>query len=183
MDFYNDPLPWTPSRNCYPTNDDVVRYYLSRVTKKHHVKNVTIRQLSEFVRGIWEEGDGCPLSSNAIGTKFEKLFQIYQKYRKGEGRGVQQLGHKKKKTDCPPGQPLRRSSRLQGKGHEYSSAKAVPSSAAMDLESQNQQQPDESVKHQGTPSVSLKRILPPNPWKNEWIEDYGCQLFDVKSKV
>ena len=66
MDFYNDPLPWTPSRILYPTNDDVVRYYLSRVTKKNHVKNVTICQLAEFVRGIWEEGDGCPLVRKAI---------------------------------------------------------------------------------------------------------------------
>ena len=54
------------------------------------MKKITISQLVEFVRGIWEKGYGCPLSTNAIVTKFEKLFQIDQKYRKGEGRGVQQ---------------------------------------------------------------------------------------------
>ena len=181
MDFYNDPLPWTPSRILYPTNDDVGRYNLSPQNKKNHAKNVTIRQLAEFVRGIWEEGDGCPLSINAIVAKFEKIFQIYQKYRKGEGRGVQQLGHKKKKTDHPPSQPSRRSSRLQGKGHAVSSTEVLPSATVLDLESANQEQPDETVKPQRTPS--LKRVLPPNSLRDEWIADYGCKLFDVKSKV
>ena len=82
-----------------PTNDNVVRYYLSRVAKEHHVKKITIRQLAEFVRGIWEKGYGCPLSTNAIVTKFEKLFQIYQTYRKGEGRGVQQAIWSQEKKD------------------------------------------------------------------------------------
>ena len=60
------------------------------LSKEHHVKNIAISQLAEFVCGIWEKGYGCPLSTNAIVTKFEKLFQIDQKYRKGEGHGVQQ---------------------------------------------------------------------------------------------
>ena len=88
---------------------------------------------------------------------------------------------RKKKTDHPPSQPSRRSSRLQGKGHADSSSKVLPSTAVLDLESPNQQQPDEIVTHQRTPS--LKRVLPPNPLKDERIEDYGCKLFDVKSKV
>ena len=94
-----------------------------------------------------------------------------------------QFGHKKKKTDRPPTQPSRRSSRLQGKSHEDSSSKVAPSSAILDLQSQNKQQPNEIVKHQRTPSVSLNCVLPPNPWKDEWIKDYGCQLFNVTSNV
>ena len=148
------------------------------------MKKITIRQLAEFVRGIWEKGYGCPLSTNAIVTKFEKLFQIDQKYRKGERRDVQQaIWSQEKKTDRPPTQPSRRSSRLQDKGHEDSSSKVAPSSAILDLQSQNKQQPNEIVKLQRTPSASLNCVLPPNPWKDEWIKDYGCQLFNITSKM
>ena len=72
------------------------------------MKNVIVRKLPEFVRGIWEKGDGCPLSTNTIVMKLGKLFQIYEKYWKGEGRGVQQEKEDRPSTKSTNQEKLRK---------------------------------------------------------------------------
>ena len=71
---------------------------------------------------------------------------------------------------------------MRSRGHEGSSSEVIPPSAAVNLEGKNQQLSVEIAKRPRT-SISLKHVLPPNPLKDKWMEDYGCQLFDVVSKV
>ena len=68
----------------YPTWDDCMRYYKSRINNKVTQKSV-INQLSEAVETIWKSGDGCPKAKHRIMVQFETcVFPQYQKYRKGD---------------------------------------------------------------------------------------------------
>ena len=78
INFY-DPLAWFPPTNCYPTKDDVMRFYMSRIKTQKDRKGVII-ELATFVREIWEKGDGCPKKLDYIVDQFNELFAIYRNY-------------------------------------------------------------------------------------------------------
>ena len=95
MSFYNDSGPWTPPNNSYPTWDNVMRYYMSRVhspglgpVSKRTIQtspDKVINDLALFCISAWESGDGCPKKLNAVKDQFNpKVFHVYQKYRKGD---------------------------------------------------------------------------------------------------
>ena len=93
--FYQDSSPWTPPKNCYPTWDNVMRFYMSRV-QSHSVDGKgprrtemspeqAIKDLADFCVGVWESGDGCPRFWIKVMELFKKdVLPIYQKYRKGD---------------------------------------------------------------------------------------------------
>ena len=69
--FYNDLEPWTPPSNGYPTYDDVMRFYSSRM--RHGTPNSAseVKQdLGKF--DVLEKGDGCPKTIVNITKQFEK---------------------------------------------------------------------------------------------------------------
>ena len=111
LDFYNDPLPWEPPRDCYPTKDDVMRYYMSHI-KVNRDRNAVKRDLAVFVKDIWEKGNGIPKSYLRIKEQLDGLYRTYFRYR-CERRGSKN-SHKKKITGVPPKKPTRRSSRHGG---------------------------------------------------------------------
>ena len=97
MSFYNDSGPWTPPNNSYPTWDNVMRYYMSRVhspglgpgpVSKRTVQtspDKVINDLALFCISAWESGDGCPKKLNAVKDQFKaEVLHNYQKYRKGD---------------------------------------------------------------------------------------------------
>ena len=108
FDFYNDPLPWEPPCDGYPTNDDVMRYYISRI-KVNRDKNAVKNDVALFVKNIWEKGNGIPKSYLCIQEQFDGLYRTYFRY-KCEGRRSKN-SHKKKITGVSPEKPTRRSSR------------------------------------------------------------------------
>ena len=61
LHFYNDPLPCEPPRDCYPTNDDVMRYYINHI-KADHDRNAVKPDLALFFKDILEKGNGIPKS-------------------------------------------------------------------------------------------------------------------------
>ena len=108
MDFYNDEDTWVFPKERYPTWDDCMRYYKSRINTKVTQKSV-INQLSEAVETIWKSGDGCPKSKNRIMVQLESyVIPQYQKYRKGD---MQPNKSKKKKSQTPAQSPVRKSAR------------------------------------------------------------------------
>ena len=102
LDFYNDPLPWEPPCDGYPTNDDVMRYYISRI-KVNRDKNAVKNDLALFVKNIWEKGNGIPKSYLCIQEQFDGLYRTYFRY-KCEGRRSKN-SHKKKITGVSPEKP------------------------------------------------------------------------------
>ena len=71
MDFYHDNELWTFPVYQYPTWDDVMRFYMSRIKQKIPPK-VVINKLAEEVQKIWKLGDGCPKAVSSIRNQFEK---------------------------------------------------------------------------------------------------------------
>ena len=109
MEFYTDTEPWNLPKNQYPTWDDCMRYYMSRVTVKIPQKTA-IFELAKDVEKIWKAGDGCPKHFHTIMTQFERtVWPQYQKYRKGDGGETKKNKQKKKQT--PAKSPARRSMR------------------------------------------------------------------------
>ena len=56
--FYHDTSPWTPPKNCFPTWDNVVRFYMSRI----------------YTVGVGKEGGRSIKSSPDQVKKFVPLF-------------------------------------------------------------------------------------------------------------
>ena len=116
MEFYEDSEPWMFPTNRYPTWDDCMRYYMSRMKGAKKVSQKSIfNELSEAVHKIWKSGDGCPKSKSNIMNQFEKtVLPQYQRYRRGDAGNRS----KKKKTEPPPqsveNQP-QKSKRQEGK--------------------------------------------------------------------
>lgn len=61
LHFCNDPLPCEPPRDCYPANDDVMRYYINHI-KANHDRNAVKPDQALFVKDILEKGNGIPKS-------------------------------------------------------------------------------------------------------------------------
>lgn len=117
MGFYHDADAWTFPRNCLPTNDDVIRFYISRV-KNNKNKSAAKAELVKLVHNIWESAQCCPVGRRHIGKKFEDLYGIYSKYLK---QGREKKSHKRKERSEPPPKPTRKSSRrVSGKKLVYS---------------------------------------------------------------
>ena len=72
LDFYNNLLPWKPRRDCYPTNDDLVQYYIGHIKVNRDI-NAVKRDLALFVKDIWENGNGIPKSYVCIQQQFDGL--------------------------------------------------------------------------------------------------------------
>ena len=107
MEFYTDTEPWNLPKNQYPTWDECMRYYMSRIKVKISQKTAIV-DLAKDVEKIWKAGDGCPKHFHHIMTQFEKtVLAQYQKYRKGDQPGKS----KKKKIQTPSQSPARRSVR------------------------------------------------------------------------
>ena len=77
--FYHDDSPWTPPKNCYPTWDMAMRFYMSR-TRIQGVRGTemtpesVIRDLANFCVDVWEAGDGYPRSWIKVMTFSRKMF-------------------------------------------------------------------------------------------------------------
>ena len=56
INFYNDPPAWSPPTNCYLTNDDVMRFYMSRI-KTQKDRKVVVIELATFVRFLPNLGE------------------------------------------------------------------------------------------------------------------------------
>ena len=107
MEFYADTDPWYFETCRYPTWDDCMRYYMSRVTNKVPQKTI-INQLAEDVHKVWQSGDGCPKSISSIRSQFENhVLATYQKYRRGDTIPRS----KQKKSGTPAPSPSRKSAR------------------------------------------------------------------------
>ena len=76
LDFYNDPLPWEPPHDCYPTNDDVIRYHTSHI-KVNRDRNAVKRDLALFVKDIWEKGNDIQNPSLRIKEQLDGLHCTY----------------------------------------------------------------------------------------------------------
>ena len=69
--FYHDTSPWTPPKNCYPTCDNVLRFYMFRIYAPGVGKeggrciksspDQVIKDLSLYCIGVGESGDGCEI--------------------------------------------------------------------------------------------------------------------------
>ena len=114
MEFYTDKNAWTFPPNQYPTWDDCMRFYMSRMQENWNQKAI-IQNLAEEIERIWNAGDGCPKSLSSIRTQFENhVLPQYKKYRKRDGN---KKGKKKKKLETPAQSPARRSLRAQPDPH------------------------------------------------------------------
>ena len=84
--FYNDSSPWTPQRNSYPTYDNAVRYYMSRIywpgagkeggKTEQNSPEYVMRDLALFCVGVWEAGDGCPKGWSAVVDQFKSAEML-----------------------------------------------------------------------------------------------------------
>ena len=110
MELYTERNAWTFPPNQYPTWDDCMRFYTSRMQENWSQKAI-IQSLAEEIERIWKAGDGCPKSLCSIRTQFEKnVLPQYKKYRKGDGN---KKGKKKIKLETPAQSPARTSLRAQ----------------------------------------------------------------------
>ena len=182
--FYQDSSPWTPPKNCYPTWDNVMRFYLSRVWS-HSVDGKgprrtevspeqALKDLAVFCVGVWETGDGCPRSWIKVMELFKKdVLPIYQKYRKGDikDEAFKKKNKKKKKPPMSPPKPTRKSSR-------------VPSSASEDSETDLEvaQASSSSSTQFSSAKVSTRGSAGPSRY-SYWMKDHGEKLFDILSLV
>ena len=51
VSFYNDPAPYDFPTNCYPTNDDVIHYYITHIDKGS-AKDKVRWSLAKLVKSI-----------------------------------------------------------------------------------------------------------------------------------
>ena len=158
-------------QECWPTNDDIMHYYISHVNYGTHDKYVVTTNLAQFVSNVWEKGNGWPLTKKAIIPRFDKLYIIY--HRKGEGGALKKGHHRKKKTNDPHLQPIRKSARLAG----------IDISTKPDSPNLPERHNESELVKKKPVSRSSKCVPPANPSKEEWMEDNGSKLFDVLSKV
>ena len=109
MDFYSDNEPWDFEKCKYPSWDDCMRYYMSRINKDKKVPQKTIiHQLACAIEKIWKSGDGCPKSVSRIRYQFETcVLATYQKCRRGDTVPRS----RQKKPGTPAQAPARRSAR------------------------------------------------------------------------
>ena len=167
MEFYTDTEPWNLPKNQYPTWDECMRYYMSRIKVKISQKTAIV-DLAKDVEKIWKAGDGCPKHFHHIMTQFEKTVLVqYQKYRKGDQPGKS----KKKKIQTPSKSPARRSVR-QKSDDQY------------DHDPGTHQDQQDEVDHgadRTEASISISMRKESRDRKVTWMRDHGCQLFDVFS--
>ena len=178
--FYKDVSLWDFPTNCLPTNDDVVRFYVSRI-KLNKDKQTSKLELGKLVNRIWESADCCPIAHRHIVIKFEELFQIYKEYHLN---GREKRSHKRQNPRTPS-PPTRKSSRLHG--GEIS--EPVPSQSESSAVTVAEQAPSISTskKRETSPKTPPKRSASvrhegEHIHKQAWLEDYGNHLFDVVSR-
>ena len=169
MEFYSDSEPWNFPKYQYPTWDDCMRYYMSRIKVKTAQKK-TITELALAVETIWKAGDGCPKHYSNIMVQFEKtVFPQYQKYRKGDGVGNK--GKKRKKLEVPSKSPARKSVRHQSSDQPEQDPSELP----------NQQDAgDPGADRPDSPALVSKR-KEARDRKEAWMREHGSKLFDVFS--
>ena len=166
--FHNDAFPYTPRLDQLPTDDDVVHYYVTHMKTKKDSKNKVMRNIANMTVKIWSSADCFPKSLNSVVKMVEPLLVKYRDYQQGRGR---QTGRKARKSDDVPilSQPTRRSKRLNKDVSLVASnfeTKVVSSSDAI-----------------APPKKSrLSRRTQENPYKDEWLQDIGSQLFDIVSE-
>ena len=185
MSIYNDSGPWTPPNNSYPTWDNVMRYYMSRVhspglgpgpVSKRTVQtspDKVINDLALFCISAWESGDGCPKKLNAVKDQFKaEVLHNYQKYRKGDidSEEFKPKNKKKKKKDleAPAAVPSRKSSR-QLSTSPGDDGDSEPAACAAPLK-----------QGQAESSVSTRSAAGPCRY-TAWLRDHGTKLFDIFS--
>ena len=166
LEFYTDKTGWEPPRDRYPTNDDFILSYVSHIQSSRNKKEVK-KDLAEFVKSIWEEGDGCPKGVRHIILQFDELFVIYSKYKR-EGRGGGFRSHKKRQTDVPPKEPTRKSRRLCKADDE--------ADVSFDTTASEEQSSTIKARKQLT-----RLSIAGNVNRDQWMEDHGRKLFDVIS--
>ena len=180
MDFYMDTEPWMFPKYQYPTWDDCMRFYMSRVKVKVPMKTAML-ELAEAVHQIWKAGDGCPKSETNIITQFERsVYSQYQKYRKGDGVKKD----KQKKYKGPVQSSTRKSLR-----HPSTSSSSDSSAPTHEIEPGD---------HDGQQAVGAGHVPEPIPAdfqpqsskrkdakerKDSWMHDHGDNLFDIFSET
>ena len=174
--------PWSPPKNSYPTWNDVLRMYLSRTmvkgigaSRQKKMKSPdALREIAQFLHDVWESGDGLPKSERHIIIQIHKeLLPKYHSYRVGEGRKKGKKRKKKTDEDVRK-EPKRRSSRLGGASIPAETEKMNVEQSAGGVDS------EKTPCRQNTPRTTRNQTSS-NEYKNEWMEDFGCKLFDIRS--
>ena len=178
---------WFPPKSSYPTWHQVLRMYQSCTyvkgigdTKRTKLKTKdALREIAKFLYDVWESGDGLPKTEKHIIQQIEtELLPTYFLYRRGEGR---MKGKKRKKRidSDVHNQPKRRSSChgrsvISDEGTEKLIQDPSLSSGADSA---------------GTGNTQIGKQVPratrnqtaTNECKNEWMEDFGWKMFDIRS--
>jgi hypothetical protein len=174
MEFYSDTVPWFFETCRYPTWDDCMRFYMSRIVNKVPQKTI-INQLAEAVESIWKTGDGCPKAKSSIMKQFENhVLPTYQKYRRGDT--IPRV--RQKKPGTPAQSTSRKSARTQG-----SAAGASPGDQSVDSPDTASVPSPPTAKSPITPQPLLSKRREGKERKESWMKDQGQKLFDIFSEA
>jgi len=152
-------------RETLPTNNDVLKYVLSR--KGDHHRNVRLREMSKIIFDLWEKADCCPQNVLRITQIYEQLDKNYVKHLKKNGS----KNHRKRPSTSPPPQPTRKSGRQSSPLTPITpNVLNTPLSTCTPPSSQN------------TPKST--RSNPDNHFnaRKLWDSEYGEKLFDVLNR-
>ena len=175
MEFFSDKDPWTFESCKYPTWDDCMRFYKSRIVNKVPQKSI-INQLAEAVETIWKTGDGCPKSKSSIRTQFENyVLPAYQKYRRGDT--IPRVRKKILGTSAPS--PARRSGRSQGSAPSISMEDISEEDQSTSCDTFSLPPPPEATTSQ--PLISKRKEGKER--RESWLADHGHKLVDVFSEA
>ena len=180
MEFYTDKDPWQLATDRYPTWDDCMRYYMSRISNKVPPKSI-IHDLAVGVEKIWKSGDGCPKSKSTIIYQFEKtVLPAYQKFRKGDTGGGSSKKKKKKVNDSPqvqtPARTSLRSPAPSSVDHDHDL------SSSDHLDSRDQLGADDNVQAVQGQHGHVSKRKEGKERKELWMKEHGDMLFDVFSE-
>ena len=180
MEFYTDKDPWQLATDRYPTWDDCMRYYMSRISNKVPPKSI-IHDLAVGVEKIWKSGDGCPKSKSTIIYQFEKtVLPAYQKFRKGDTGGGSSKKKKKKVNDSPqvqtPARTSLRSPAPSSVDHDHDL------SSSDHLDGRDQLGAGDNVQAVQGQHGHVSKRKEGKERKELWMKEHGDMLFDVFSE-
>ena len=175
MDFYSDNEPWDFEKCKYPSWDDCMRYYMSRINKDKKVPQKTIiHQLACAIEKIWKSGDGCPKSVSSIRYQFETcVLATYQKCRRGDTVPRS----RQKKPGTPAQAPARRSARSAActtSGDQGTSPSVAPPEVLA---------PVQASPVATTPQPVVSKRREGKERRDSWMTEHGHKLFDVFSET
>ena len=173
--FTNDELSrhYKLPATLLPSNNDVLRFVLSRTKTGSLNHEAVVRELAKEVQKIWNDADCCPFAWSHIMNIFEKdVWQVYKHLQREKhlpgSNPTTKRSHKKdpSKPSKYASQPRRKSSRIECEGD--------PQQHTSDPKLEENQNVVEhgKIDTRKSSEISLKSL-----WEEE-----GNKLFDVKSE-